>query len=108
MMFIDFENYNTEVALQENYLSHVNQLSIKQIETNCEELLEFYGVKRAEVNVDYTIGENRQIKYLKVYINLENAVIISEKEHIDIIDEIKKIISEYLQINKTDLVIYGK
>jgi hypothetical protein len=59
------------------------------------------------VEIEYSLLDNRQIKREKVSVNLENAVIISEKEHIDIIDEIRNIVSEYLTVNKENVVIYG-
>ncbi len=104
----DFVTAGSEVILQENYLDYVSESSIIKKQTNCEELLAYHGIKNSEVIIDYTVSESHKVKYEKVSINLENAVIISGKEHIDIIDEIKKIVSEYLTVNKDDLVIYGK
>ena len=98
---------NTEVVYQKNYLDYVNQKKIDSVESDCADVLYNIGVSGANILLDFSTDENYEIMITKVNINLENAVIISGNKHIDIIEEIKNALSEYLSVNKEIMVIYG-
>ena len=95
------------MVYQENYLDYVNQKRINSLENDCTDVLLNIGVSGAKISLDYSVDENYQIMITKVNINLENAVIISGNKHIDIIEEIKTALSEYLSVSKEIMVIYG-
>ena len=63
-----------------------------------EKALEDIGVIDSIVKIDYVITNTFSYSIKNVFINLEKSVIKSDKEHIDIIEEIKKIVSNLLLI----------
>ena len=88
-----------EIVLQENYLNYVNNEKIKNYTQNCISLLDDLGVESS-------VNDDLVIKFEKVLVNLKNSVLISDKEHIDIIEDIKKTLSDYLKIEEKLVVIY--
>ena len=92
------------IEIQSNYIDFVNKSELESIENNCNILLESVGVKNANIRL-ITNTNYEKIEIIKVYINLENSVINSEKEHIFIIEEIKLILSNYLKISKEMVVV---
>ncbi len=94
-----------ETILQEDYIDFMHQKEIKQQEENCEKIFENLGITNAEIKLACLYDENKKLKIESVIINLKNAVIKSDKEHIVIIENAKKLITEYLNINYDVLVI---
>ena len=88
-----------EIVLQENYLNYVNNEKIKNYTQNCISLLDDLGVEGAEVIIQSSVNDDLVIKFEKVLVNLKNSVLISDKEHIDIIEQAKKSIAEYLNVS---------
>ena len=73
---------------------------------NCVILLKDIGVENFETGIIFSVNEISEIIVEKVVINLQNSVINSDKDHIDIIVGIKSVISEYLKIDDDAVVIY--
>ena len=95
----------TQIELQSYYLEYITSLKVKEYDnavTNCVENL---GISKVKVNILYNVDENYKIYIKKVRLDLENSVINSDKEHIDIIETIKTAVSECLKIDK-DLVVF--
>ena len=95
-----------EIVLQENYLNYVNNEKINNYTQNCISLLDDLGINGAEVIIQTSLNDDFDIKFEKVQVNLKNSVLISDKEHIDIIEDIKKTLSDYLKIEEKLVVIY--
>ncbi len=100
--FLVFSNFQ----VQTNYLEYLYQEKAKSLEINCECIAEQLGIKMAEFNIVYTMGDKNQFNVEYAQMNLENAVINSENEHIIIIDKVKKNVSEYLNIDYKCVVVY--
>lgn len=96
---------NTETNIQSEYLNYIYDKKIKKHEEVCEKIIENIGIYKAKTSIQYSISE-MGMEIQKVNINLKNSVIISDKEHIDIIEEIKANIMSYLNIENEKLVIY--
>lgn len=103
----DFNGLKAEPAYQQNYLDFINEKRIEYLEKRCNAIIDSLDVRGGSVVLNYSEDENRQIAITKVSINLEDAVIISDDKHIDIIEEIKSALSEYLSVNKEIMEIYG-
>lgn len=98
---------NKEVSVQEDYLDYVFGLRDvfwkKEITAEAEKM----GIKLKAENI-YIISEGLSEKGFSVSgarISLKDAVIITENEHIDIIEEIKKIASGVLQVDTGKIVV---
>lgn len=96
----------TEVQVQNDYLDYISEQKINEYNSRLNVLLNNLGVLGAKVDLLYDIDENYIIHIKKVCIDLTNSVINSDKEHIDIIETIKTAYSEYLHIDKDEVIIY--
>jgi len=94
------------VVYKTDYLEFINKEKITKLEKNCVKLSEKVGIKDISVKIEYNVDDNFQTEIKKVNLNLSDAVIILDKAHIDIIEELKDNISQYLSVNKNLVVIY--
>ena len=73
---------------------------------NCLVLVENCGIKGGCVELSYLRTKEVDFTITKVVLNLENAVIIGEDEHINIIEKAKKTVGEYLLVDEKVIEIY--
>ncbi|MBR2498280.1 MAG: stage III sporulation protein AF [Clostridia bacterium] len=98
--------FKDDIEIQTNFIEYVYQEKAKSLENNCENISKELGVSNAEFSVVYAINVENQFEVEYIEINLKNAVINSEIEHINIIEKVKKNISEYLDIDYKNVVVY--
>lgn len=105
---VDFEKLfeYENVVIQQEYIEYLNQKKIRILTDDCQKLIQKDGVEGARIRLNYTINENSVVIIQNVAIYLDNAVINSEKEHIVIIEKLKKTLSEYLKINEDMVIVY--
>ncbi len=96
----DFDISSEEVFFQENYLDFIAEEKIRVYQENSIKILEQNGFKNTSVNIDYTSDEFGQAEILMVTIDLKNSVFIHDQRHIDIIEDIVKPVSNYLDIEE--------
>ena len=113
LMIVNLDEYTIENYLSTNtieyqieYLNFVINKRIIEHEEKCNEIIEKAGVKEAKTTINYAVNVNFDIVINKVEINMEKAVFISEKEHINIIEEIKTALSNYLSVEYEKVIIY--
>ena len=75
---------------------------------NCTIYAKEIGIDNVEFDIIFYTNSNGSFVIEKLLVNLENAVINSNKEHIILMSELEKHLSEYLQIDIQNVVIYGK
>lgn len=102
----DYIFNTTELNIQTDFLDSVVTKICDKQEKACVEILSKLDVKDATVKIDYAIDDDYDYYVTKVCVNLKNSVIISDKEHIDIIDEIKKELVGYLNIKESIIEVY--
>ena len=95
-----------EIELQFSFIEFISEEKINEYENNCLIILENEGVSNGIVEIVYSHEDQSKIKIEFISVNLENSVIISDKSHIDIIKDIKKNISTYMNINIDSVKIY--
>lgn len=93
-----------EVVIQDLYLEYINDKKIEGYKNNCIKLMEKSGVYNADIIFKYEIDKYGKFVFKIVSLNLENAVINSDKEHIVIIETVKSEIKRYLNLNE-DFII---
>ena len=93
-------------VLQDNFIEYINNKRIDVYKQNCLKIINDIGIKNPEIDINYVIEDNQNIKISFVKINLQNSVIISDKQHIDIKEEMITDIASYLNINKNMVAIY--
>ena len=112
--FLDIDlsqlNYNVNredvfVAPDEEYLRFFYQKQTSKKELYAESLLTNVGIFDASVTVNYYISEQHEISINTIDINLQNAVFNSNKLHKDIIEDARKIISDYFLVEQKVVVI---
>lgn len=103
-----FENVfqGNQIELQYDYLEYVANIRINNYIDNCKKIAKDVGVDGLIVEIMYEIDENNEIIFNNVLLNFKNSVIISDKEHIDIIEEVKTSICKYLDVEQNKVVIY--
>lgn len=93
-----------EVVIQNLYLEYINDKKIEVYRNNCIKLMEKSGVYNANIDFEYEIAKYGKFLFKIVSLNLENAVINSDKEHIVIIETLKSEIKRYLNLNEDFLI----
>ncbi len=103
-----FENVfqENQIELQYDYLEYVANVRINNYIDNCKKIAKDVGVDGLIVEIMYEIDENNEIILNNILLNFKNSVIISDKEHIDIIEEVKTSICKYLDVEQNKVVIY--
>lgn len=89
------------IEVQTDYLDYVYYKKYQNLATDCIKSLRQIGVENASVDIKYFIDENKVFVLEKIIINLQNAVMNTNKEHIDIIEEAVNSLAEYLDVSKT-------
>ena len=84
-----------EVVIQDLYLEYINDKKIEVYRNNCIKLMEKSGVYNANIDFEYEIDKYGKFVFKIVSLNLENAVINSDKEHIVIIETVKSEIKRW-------------
>lgn len=100
-------DFNTKLEYQESFLFYITENKINGLEYDSEIILKNCGIKNAKVSIDYEVNEDFSHSIKKVKINLEKAVIISDGQHINIIEEGVNSLSKYLSVDKEDIKIDG-
>lgn len=90
---------NFRLEYNENYLAHINDRKIEEYYNGCNIIFDNFSISGGKLLIDYNVDGDYNLNIKKVTINLSNAVIISDKEHIDIIEEITCAFANYLSIN---------
>lgn len=100
---------NNEIILQGEYLDFINNEKVSTYKKNCQKILNELGVLNAEIDFIYEMDKDNRIFFISVSLNLKNAVINSDKEHIVIIESAKQEIKDYLGLENgfEILVIYS-
>ena len=87
-----FKDFNNKLELQQNYLDFTFNEKINADLERFSSLIS-NDVKNYSITPDYEIIDY-SINYKKIQIDLKNAVITSDKSHIDIINKIKTSVNE--------------
>ena len=104
----DFEQVaNGEVVIQTDFINYIYEKRVDEQEKNCIKIIENKGIKNVNVDITFSV-ENLDIKIRLVQIKLNNSVIISDKQHIDIKEEISCDVASYLDISKSMVTIYER
>ena len=93
-----------DADLQSGYLYYVMQSRCEDIKTACIESLESSGIKDAVKEIRYTV-DAYGLKIKSVTVILNDSVINGKDEHINIIEEIEKTVTECFG---TDMVTVKK
>ena len=96
-----FEN---EFNLDENYLAYTNRVKLTYLEKGVEEQLHADGIENAKVKIEGLFSAS-EIKIELVRVNLKNAVIDTNKQHINKYELTRQLVSEYLSIEKGLIII---
>ena len=99
-----FEN-GTYIETDKDVLSRIASAKIEYYSENCVKIAEKNGIKNCTVQIEYNVNENMMPTVKGVSVNLKNAVISSDNEHIVILQRLKKEISEYLSIEESGVKI---
>lgn len=101
-----FEFENISFELDESFISGVYLKSSDYRENSTEKILTRNGYDGAKVKIVKKIDNLSEIDY--VNINLQGAVIPAHKSHINIANEIKTIVADYLEIETESVrILYG-
>ena len=95
-----------EIKTDSDFLEHVTYNKIDLYTKNCIKIAEKNGINGSEILIEYSIDDNFTIKISAVSVNLKNAVISSDEEHIVILQRLSSKISDYLKIDASKVTIY--
>ena len=103
-----FDNFfeSPNVYVQTDFLDYVLDEKVKSLTKNCDMILNDLGVSGADIKIFYQQKNGVEILIQNVTINLKKSVISSDSSHINIIEKLKKAVSEYLNVGIDNVVIY--
>ena len=102
---ITFE-YNKTIGTDSEFLEYTTYAKIDKYRLNCVKIAEKNGISGSDIIIKYNVDENYEITITGAEINLKNAVISSDEEHIVILQRLENEISEYLNVDKAGIKIY--
>ena len=94
-----------EICLQDDFIYYSIDEKMTNYEGNILFHLKNLGIENGSVFIEYYVLENYTAKIEKVVINLNNQVIISNKENIDIIDDIVSYVIKLTRVEKSRVII---
>ena len=97
---------NNDFTLQTHYIDYVYNKKIDNLINLSKESLIKIGVDKCEIIIDYVIDEKYQLLINFAQVNLKNAVIYSNEEHIVVVEQVKTIVANVLAIEKEKVFIY--
>lgn len=97
---------NAEIKTNAEFLGYINRSKIDLYTKNCIKIAEKNGINGSEILIEYSIDEDFAIKISAVSINLQNAVISSNDEHIVILQRLSNEIGDYLGIGAAGVKFY--
>lgn len=97
---IDFNEEQSQIVFQNNYLDFISQEYIYYKQIDCQNLLKENGFNGVEVYIEYTVSELGETEILSALIDLKNAEYNFDPKNIDIIEDIIKPISKYLEVKE--------
>lgn len=89
-----------------DFLEYIAASKIDFYTKNCIKTAEKNGIIGSDILIKYNIDKQGTINIYGVSVNLQNAVISSESEHIVILQSLKKEISDYLKIEESGVEFY--
>lgn len=101
----DMNTTDKIIEIDGEFLNNTMLAKIDKYQQNCIKLAEKNGINGASVIIEYSVDENYLLKIYGAKINLQNAVISSESEHIVILQRLKKDVSEYLSLSEKGVKI---
>ena len=101
-----FESVNQETNLQDvfidqNFLNSVGEYKIGIYREKCFEIAKKNGITGEDILIKYNIDDRGKLQILGVDINLKNAVISSEEEHIVILRRVAEEIGDVFGIESS-------
>ena len=103
----NLNDFNVNSKYQHDFLYYVAENKIASLEQDSQIILENSGIKNAEVDIDFIVNDDYSTSIKNVKINLKKAVIISNGQHINIIEEGVNYVSKYLSVDKGVIVVDG-
>lgn len=98
---------NQEIVLQEDYIHQLNRDKLTMLQNNIEVTLENKGLENIEISISADIFTT-QMQIERVYVDLENLVIIENGQHIDIKNEVIKTITSFIDIKEENIIFDGE
>ncbi|MBP5466433.1 MAG: stage III sporulation protein AF [Clostridia bacterium] len=102
---VDFYGYKT-VETDSDFIEYAIYTKIDKYRLNCVKIAEKNGITGSGILIKYNVDENYGLTVLGAEINLTDAVISSEDEHIVILQRLVNEISAYLNVDKAGIKIY--
>lgn len=103
-----FDYSENAVNFDENFIMFINEEKIAVYRENCSKIAQNDGINGAEFIIKYIENGNGGLSVTGAEINLKNAVITSDAEHIVILQRLKTDVASYLNIDTERVTIYER
>ena len=97
---------NQEIVLQEDYIHQLNRDKLTMLQNNIEATLENKGLENIKISISANIFTT-QMEIERVYVDLENLVIMENGQHIDIKNEVIETITSFIDIKEENIIFDG-
>ena len=92
------------VNYQSDYIDYFNSKLIEKYKSDCNSIINSFEIENFSCELIYTRNDAK-INVENVILNFQNAVFNSDKDHIVIIENIKKLIAKYFSIDSKYIII---
>ena len=98
--------YDKAINTDTEFIDYAINAKIDKYRLNCIKIAEKNGINGSEFLIKYSINENYDLNVYGAEINLTDAVISSDEEHIVILQRLKSEVSEYLNVDVAGITVY--
>lgn len=100
----DFIVNDADINIQEEYLNYFYENQKISLETSCDKIISNLGISNGKTLLEYEVSD-MYFNIIKAKVDLSNAVINSNEDHIFVINEVKRNLIEYLNISEEQVEI---
>lgn len=99
-----FTEHDYEIKLQEEYITYVFESKKTDDYKKIEQILNNNGINYSDIKIEYNVTDKTDFYPKKISVKLLKINTIVSK---DVLEEIKKTISEVFKINMENIIFYG-
>lgn len=93
-----------DYEIEEELLTHISNKRVEEMEETIEKHFITEGFKEIDIQLNYSLNNNK-IEYNSCTVNLQNMVILADKQHINKYEFIKDVVSYYTNLSYQEIII---
>ena len=101
----DLSLHYEDYQVSEQLLNYISKQKVSSLELQIENSLNEEGFSNVDIKINYSI-ENNELSINSCTVNLQNLVIVADKQHINKYEIIKQIVRENTNLTDEEMIFY--